>query len=203
MKSDQLTQFVHDARAAGHGSDSIRDALRQAGWRNSETAQALAAWADVPGLPPVPRPRPYLSAREALLFGLLFVSLGVISFCTCQLGFTLIDRALPDGGGNIHAGGVRMAVATLLTFVPLFLLLNHRVGRIDARDRPSGRSLVRRWLAAVSLLVAALFLLGDLAVTIFALLNGELTLRFILKALLVAVMSALVLAYYRDEMDDA
>ena len=70
--ADQLSEFVRDAMARGGSHDQIAQALGDAGWSAPEIAEALHGWQAVPGLPPVPRPRPYASATEALLYGLLF-----------------------------------------------------------------------------------------------------------------------------------
>lgn len=198
-----LSGFVHDALLAGRRQDDIRTALTDAGWSVKEVDSALGAWASLPGLPPVPRPQPYVSAREALFFGLLFLSVVVMTFATCRLGFDLIGRALPDAQITMDAVGVRSSVASILTFVPLFLILDRRT-RIGAVGDGTGprRSLVRRWIASFALFIASLTLLGDLALAIFTLLNGELTLRFVLKSLLVALVAGLVLAYFREEMDE-
>ena len=199
--SDQLSQFVHDALRAGQDRRDIHQALVSAGWPAGAADQALAGWSLANGLPPVPRPRAYVSAREGLVFGLLFLSLAVIGWHVCALGFDLIDRLLPDGRQYFSSSSLRWSVATLLTFVPLFLFLNRRAGREPREQAMGGRSLVRRWFASLGLLVAALILLGDLVYTIYTLLSGELSLGFVLKALLVGIMSGLILAYYRDEMD--
>lgn len=202
---DPLAAFVREALSAGQPPDSIRAALTDAGWRDAEARLAVQGWMISPGMPPVPRPRPYVSAREGLLFGLLFLSLAVVCGHICALGFDLINRLLPDAdaASNRGTGAVRWGTAALLTFVPLFLLLDRRARRIDGDgDGPMrGRSLVRRWLAAITLFGAALVLLSDLAMTIYTLLSGELTLRFALKAGLVALTALLIFGYYRDEMD--
>ena len=54
----------------------------------------------------------------------------------------------------------------------------------------------------MTLLIAALVLLGDGISIVYALLSGELTARFAAKAGLVASIAALVFAYYRDELND-
>lgn len=200
---DTLSGFVHAALTAGQSRDSIRATLIEAGWRPAEAQQALEGWALAPDMPPVPRPRPYVSAREALLFGLLFLALAMICWHICALGFGLIDRLVPDAdlGGHGAPASARWGVAALLTFVPLFLLLDRRRQRLDGDVAARGRSLVRRWLATVTLFAAALVLLIDLSVSIFTLLNGELSPRFALKAALVALTALLIFAYYRDEMD--
>ena len=71
-----------------------------------------------------------------------------------------------------------------------------------AGDPGRRRSLVRKWFAAITLLLASLALLGDLVAVVNALLEGELTGRFVAKALLIAVIGGLAFAYYRDELDD-
>lgn len=208
--SDQVSRFIHDALQAGQKVQTIRDSLISAGWQPSEADAALSEWAVVPGMPPVPRPRPYVSAREALLFGLLFLSLSAVSWHICVLGFGLIDRMLSDGGRYFYySGSMRWAVAALLTFGPLFVILDRRLnrdrrrsaGRSEGARTADGRSLVRRWIASLTLLLAAVVLLSDLVLTVYTLLDGDLTLRFILKSGLVAVMAGLILLYYRDEMN--
>ena len=83
--------------------------------------------------------------------------------------------------------------------MPLFVLLNRRVTRDTARDSGRRRSLVRKWFAAVTLLLAALALLGDLVAVIYSLLNGDLTLRFAAKAGLIAVVTAIVVGMVREK----
>ena len=61
---------------------------------------------------------------------------------------------------------------------------------------------MRKWFAALTLLVVALVFLADGIYVIYALLNGDLTARFAAKAALVAAIAGLIFAYYRDELND-
>ncbi|SEH81355.1 DUF5671 domain-containing protein [Paracoccus alkenifer] len=205
-RSDELNDFVRSGLASGRSGDELAAALGQAGWSGREIAAALAAWLPAaPGLPPVPRPRAYVSAREALVYGLLFLLLGMICWHVTMLGFRVIETLLPEPDQRYYyssASSMRWSIATLLPAVPLFVMLNRKVTRDTAQDSGRRRSLVRKWFAAVTLLLAALALLGDLVAVIYSLLNGDLTLRFAAKAGLIAVVGALVFAYYRDELDD-
>lgn len=152
----------------------------------------------------MPRPEPQASAREALVFGLLFLLLGIVAWHVCRLGFVLIDVAVPDladMNGGFYKGTLRWSMATLIPVVPLFLWLNARVARLTRADDGQRRSAVRKWFASVTLLIAALALLGDVVAVLYALLSGELTPRFAAKAALIAVVGLLVMAYYRDEID--
>ncbi|WBU58914.1 DUF5671 domain-containing protein [Paracoccus albus] len=203
-QSDQLAGFVRNALQSGRSSAEIDAALSDAGWSPREREDALSAWVEADGFPPVPRPRPYVSAREALLYGLLFISLGMIAFHLTQLGFRLIDTLLPEDQDSLPyiRAGMRWPMAALITFTPVFLLLNNWIQRRTSADQGRRRSLVRKWFASITLLIAALTLMGDLVATVYALLNGEITMSFALKALLVAAVAGLVVAYYRDELND-
>ena len=75
--SDELAHFVREALASGRTRPEISDALDDAGWSEKERADALDAYADTDFIPPIPRPRPYVSAKDAFLYGLLFLMLGV------------------------------------------------------------------------------------------------------------------------------
>ena len=85
---DEIAEFVRTGLSAGQPADALAAALGSAGWSPTEVAAALDAWAPGPaGLPPVPRPRAYVSAREGFVYGLLFLLLG----CICwHLALSLI-----------------------------------------------------------------------------------------------------------------
>lgn len=154
----------------------------------------------------MPRPRAHLSAREAFVYGLMFIALAMTVWHITALSFSLIDRWLPEPGTTAYPGytirGMRWSIAALITFAPVFFLLNARTERATRTDPGRRRSAVRKWLAYVTLFCAVVALLGDLAYVIYALLNGDLTLRFALKAGVVAVVAAAVFGYFRHIAED-
>lgn len=200
---DDLVIFVRDGLAAGRRPDELTDVMRGAGWSESEIAQALSAWVAVDGGAPVPRPRAYVSAKEALIYGLLFITLGAICSYSVSLWFGTIDHLLPQPGQYNYSDSysARFGVAALAATVPLFLWLNARVQSASDADQGQRRSLVRRWFASITMLLAVLVLLGDLVAVIYAALNGDVSLGFLTKAFVVALMGALAFAYYRDELN--
>ncbi|MCQ0971823.1 DUF5671 domain-containing protein [Paracoccus sp. TK19116] len=204
MKSgDVLGEFVRQALAEGRDRADVTAALTDAGWSAREIEGALDRWAVSPGLPPVPRPSAYVSAREALLYGLLFIALANVVIYTVMLGFGIINRLLPDPTEIYYSGqGVlRWPIAALIAFLPLFLYLNHRANRRGDDQAARQRSLVRRWIASLVTLIAILALVCDLVTVLYVFLNGDLSSRFIAKVALVAIEGALVLAYCREELD--
>lgn len=201
---DHLGEFVRLALQQGSTPDAVHAALAEAGWSESEIKEALSGWSTVRGLPPIPRPRPYVSAREALLYGLLFLSLGMIAWHVASMGFNLFDRILPKSGFVSYYGndsGLRWSIAALLTFGPMFFLLDRRAAKATRGDPGLRRSLVRKWFASVTLMIVVVVLLGDLVLAIYTMLEGSFTLNYLAKTLLVAVIGALVGLYYKDELD--
>ena len=204
--ADQLAQFVADALKEGRTRAEISAALREAGWTGTEVAGSLDAWAETGFTPPVPRPRPYVSAREAFLYALMFLALAMTAWNITTLGFELIELWLPDLTDKYtryNVQSVRWSISVLVVFFPLFLVMNTRAQRAAHADPGQRRSAVRKWFGYITLFLAAIALLGDLIAVIYALLSGELTARFIAKAGLVALTAGLIFLYFRGEMAEA
>ena len=203
--SDQLASFVYDALNAGRSRDETSAALSAADWSAAEINDALSNWADGGFTPPVPRPRPFVSAREAFLYGLMFVALAMTAWHLSSLLFHLIDRWIQDVADTSNYYGrsqMRWSIASLIVFFPLFAGLNARANRSIRANAGHRRSGVRKWFGYVTLFLASIALLGDLIFVIYALLNGELTMRFFAKALVVASIAALIFYYFRTDMTE-
>ncbi|MGQ0610755.1 MAG: DUF5671 domain-containing protein [Paracoccaceae bacterium] len=197
--SDQLADFVGQALAQGRSRDEISAALSQAGWKPEEVARAQRAWAALPFSPPVPRPRPALSAAAGM-----FLSLVLTAWHAVWLGFQLIERWLPDPAeaGYFDPDGLRWTISVLIVAVPVFLLTNARTVRAERADAGRRRSAVGRWFSYTTLFLALLAMTGDLVAAIFAALSGDLTARFLAKVALVALVSGLIALYFRARLEE-
>ncbi len=197
---DRLEAFVREALMAGRGREEIATTLTSAGWSGDEVAQALAAWADVPFAPPVPRPVPRFTARDALVYGIVLTALVAGAVHLVVLLHAIIDlvspgRAFSNSGAEYR---VRWASSVLLVMGPLYLWLDRReAGR--QRDGPMRLSLARAMMTNVALYLSACVLLGDLVSVIYALLDGGLSWVFALKAAAVALVAAAIFGRYLPE----
>lgn len=201
--TQDLEWFVRDALAKGASKDAIEAALAAAGWPPEQVRDALDAYADVDfNFPvPVPRPRPYLSAREAFLYLVLFATLYVSAWHLGSLLFDLINRAFPDPADpayavDLFAHSMRWSVAAVVIAFPVFLFVARFLARELARNPVKRLSVVRRWLTYLTLFLAATVLIGDMITLVYNLLGGELTVRFVLKVLVAAVIAGAIFAYY-------
>ncbi len=212
MNAD-LNQFVRESLLRGVPRDTIRSTLAEAGWRPEEVAAALGAWAETEFPVPVPRRRTYLSAREAFLYLVLFVTLYTTAFNVGAMLFQFIERWLPDraitrgySAERFSPRALRDAAAALLIAFPVFVLLSRYVGGLIAREPDKRGSKVRKWLTYVTLFIAALVILGDLIFLVARLLSGELPPRFLARVAVVGGIAGYVFGHYladlrRDEDD--
>jgi hypothetical protein len=200
-----LDQFVRAALEKGENRASITSALHDAGWPAEEVTSALRAYADVPFAVPVPRPRASLSARETFLYLVLFTSLYISVWNFGHVLHELIDRAFPDPAqppyyGRYSLDSIRWSVSSLIIAFPVFLWTGNYIGkRLDAN--PALRlSPARRWCTYLTLFIAVAVLIGDATTVVDNMLGGELTIRFVLKAIVVAGIAASALLYYLRDL---
>jgi hypothetical protein len=202
--TQDLELFARESLLRGHPRADIKEAMVQAGWTDEQAGSALGAFAESAFPVPVPRPRPYLSAREAFFYLLLFSALYLSAYHLGSLVFDFINRFLPDAaapnGGYAIVDSMRFSTASLIIAVPLFLFLSTKIAR-DLDRKPVKRlSSVRRWLTYLTLFAAATILVGDLITLVYDALGGELTLRFILKVVTVAVISGAIFWHYLSDL---
>jgi hypothetical protein len=201
---DELRDFVKTALGQGASRDDIQSALQSAGWTVDQTRSALASFADTRFPVPVPRPRPYLDAREAFMYLVLFSTLYVCAYHVGSLLFDIINTVFPDPADVRPAAygraSMRWSIASLIVAFPVFLYLSWAVARDLAGDPGKRHSKVRRWLTYLTLFVAATVLIGDVITLVYNLLGGEITTRFVLKVLVVAFIAGTVFWYYLSDI---
>ncbi|HEY5970624.1 MAG TPA: DUF5671 domain-containing protein [Pseudoxanthomonas sp.] len=193
--------FVREALAKGASKEAIGDALTAAGWPPEQTRSALNIYADVAFPVPVPKPRPYLSAREAFLYLTLFATLYVAAYHLGSLLFDLINRTWPDPADNDYevmrlASSMRWSTASVIIAFPVFLYVARYLSRELTRNPAKRLSAVRRWLTYLTLFIAAAVLVADMTTLVNNLLGGELTLRFLLKVLVAGLIAGTIFGYY-------
>jgi len=197
--AEKLTQFIDQARQKGMDHATIFLMLRSAGWKEKEVADALAERELAMS---IPERAGIGSARDAFFHLLAFTALYAWVISLIFLLFTYIEFAFPDpvkrpAAYQIEAAlsGIRVALATLIVSYPLFLAVWWFLLR-EVRNSPEkAQSGVRRWLTSLSLFVGAVTILADVITVVFYLVEGDLTVRFLLKVGVLAVVTGAVFVY--------
>lgn len=116
--------------------------------------------------------------------------------------FGLINILFPDpaveGYWAIESAqsSIRIGIAMTVVFFPTYLILTRTVNRTRRNEQEGAYLTLTKWLIYLSLLVGGGVLLGDLVAVIMTFLEGDLTARFILKALAVLVVVGGAFYYY-------
>lgn len=210
MANQTLDTFIRDALNRGERRDRISTALISAGWTQKEVSAALDDYAETDLGLAVPKPRPYVSAREAFLYLVLFILLGVVAWNLGSLLFALIDTAIADELDQNYDGyafiaretQIRQAIAGLVVGGPLFAWLALNIRKQRRTNPAMQRSRVRKWLTYVTLTIAACTLIGDAISLVYSFLAGELSTRLILKLLVVALLAGGVFFYFVRDAEE-
>ena len=200
----ELVEFTRGALATGIGRKEIADTLRRAGWAEHDIKAAMDAFADVAFPIPVPRPKPYLSAREVFVYLILFAALYGTAANIGTLIFELINRSFPDPlsqtSVQLSNGNIRWNMSWIIVAFPLFIFTFRSVTKAITGDPTKRASRPRKWLTYLTLFVAGAFLIGDAGTLVYNVLGGELTIRFLLKVATIVVIAGGIFTFFLSEM---
>jgi hypothetical protein len=200
-KSEKLLAFIEASKAKGAADDFLADLLRQQGWAAEDIYAAFGRYYQgLTGLPvPVRSGGAGEAARDAFLYLLAFSTLATWTIALGSLMFTFIDRWFPDVVARPASASryeISSEMACVMVAFPIFLLVMRFILR-DVETSPEKlESGVRKWLTYIALLIAAGSAIGDLITFLTSLLQGELTVRFVLKVLTVFAIAGGVFWYY-------
>jgi hypothetical protein len=197
-----LAAFIAAAKTKGASDESLIALLKQAGWPARDVLAALRRYyEETTGIALPARGASVESARDAFLHLLAFCTLATWTVALGSLLFALIEKLFPDPVTSLREQllvlqSIATEIASLMIAFPVYLLVN-RIIRRESANRPGLLdSAVTRWLTWLALLIAAGVLIGDLITFLAWFLRGELSVRFVLKVLVVGALAGGVFWYY-------
>ena len=143
------------------------------------------------------------SPKDVFLHLLAIITLYTSAISFLVLIFQYVNVLFPDPlefamGYHMRLGSygaIRWSIASLIVVFPVYLITSWFLNK--GYSTPSKRNLwIRKWLIYFTLFAAALIIIGDLVTLINRLLEGELTIRFILKVMAVLFVAGSVFGYY-------
>jgi len=126
----------------------------------------------------------------------LYVSVSAMVLVLFGVITTLYPDAL-NGSWEYQSAqqSIRFGIAMLVVFFPTYVFITRSVNEIRRNETGTYMALTK-WLVYLSLLVGGVILLGDAVTVILTYLNGEITVRFILKALALLIIVGSAFYYY-------
>ena len=145
-------------------------------------------------------PAPSHAAKHTFYYLLILVTL---SFCAIGIGqivFQIINSSFPDVAFIYQAAFnqdvLRFGLSAVIVTSPIYWFISRAINNELAAGGLDKESKIRKWLTYLLIFAASVTVIGFLMGILNSFLNGELTIKFVLKALSAIVISAIVFAYY-------
>ncbi len=140
--------------------------------------------------------------RDFFLYLLATVALYISAIGAMTVIAGLADFWFPEAldRGELTAGPLRFGLSMLIVAFPIFLYLNRVIHGKIASGEIEPESTMRAGFTYFTLFVIAVTALVDLMVIVKVYLNGELTPRFLMKAVGVLAIVGLVYRYYQNDL---
>lgn len=127
--------------------------------------------------------------------------LSVVSFIT--LLFEYINYTFPDPNaysGDPYSSSMRFAMAALIVLVPATLVFLRFIRGSIIEEAGKAGIWVRRWALQLTIFVMTFTILVDLITLVNYFLNGEVTMRFILKIAVVLLVAGFVFMHFLADL---
>jgi len=139
------------------------------------------------------------NAKFAFFYALAAISLAFMAIAVGLVAFFVIDKEIADvlvRNNYYSTSQLRFAISALIISAPIFYLVSNQIYGSLRRGTLILESAIRKWLTYVILLAASVVALGWLISIINSFLDGELTNRFIAKAITAIIISLAVFTFY-------
>ncbi len=131
------------------------------------------------------------------LFGIVTFYLSIVSFINLYIQY--IDFLYPDALTfyyNSIAQAVRVFTSMLIIAWPFYLLTAWILAKDVSLNKEKREIKIRKWLLYLTLFVSAVTIIIDLIMFVYRFLDGDLSIKFFFKVLVVLLVAGLVFSYY-------
>lgn len=140
------------------------------------------------------------SAKFAFFYLLSLVALVFLAMSVGMIIFQIINKNIIDiinqYSGNYSPDALKLAISALIISAPIFYFITWQIFKNLVEGTLSKDSAIRRWLTYFILLIVSIVMIGWFIGAINSFLGGELTIKFILKAITAILISAIIFSFY-------
>lgn len=148
----------------------------------------------------------YATPKHVFLHLLMIAMLYVTVIASITLYFQYINTIFFDSTVDYYTNifdTIHWASAILIVAYPVYVYINWLIHKEIHQHIELRQMKTRRWLLYFTQFITAITIIIDLMVLIYQFFGGDITLRFVLKVLVVLVIAALVLGYNNWELHHA
>lgn len=125
------------------------------------------------------------------------VALYVVAIALINLTFSTINYAFPDAlAGYFNGNSIKWPIAMLIILAPTLYIIEWLINRDLHKMPEKGEIWIRRWRIYLTLFLSGVTILGTLVTLLYYFLDGEITVRFVYKVLVMLVVAGVIFAYY-------
>jgi len=140
------------------------------------------------------------AAKFAFFYMLSLVALVFTALSTGMIIFQIINKLIPDVPGffqgSFSDSSLKYAISQMIIAAPIFFLTMRQIHKYLFSGELDNNSGIRKWLTYFMLFVSSVVLIGWLIGTLNSFMQGELTTKFLLKAITAIGISATVFSYF-------
>ena len=208
MEMQSLGEYAASRIRAGVAKTALKEELLSVGWTEDEVEAAYRSGVVALGAPVPSEGKRATQSRQSSTVDVVinffsFILLGVVASALGTLFFQIINLTFPDAldvanwySASQATSSIHYAVAALIIGFPLYFFAMRLWFRKFREDEGRAESRLSKWLTYLVLLVTAVTIVGDLITTVFTLLQGEVTVRFFLKALTILAIAGAIFGFY-------
>ncbi|OGJ67812.1 hypothetical protein A3J34_01535 [Candidatus Peribacteria bacterium RIFCSPLOWO2_02_FULL_51_10] len=140
--------------------------------------------------------------KDVFLHLLAIITLYMSVSAIIMLLFSCINLLMPDPLAFYYSDetdAIRISTAILIVGFPVYLVLMRLINRDIAAEPGKTAIGARKWLMYLTIFLSAILIIIDAITLLYNFLNGELTLRFFLKVLVVLIVAGAVFGFYIKE----
>lgn len=183
----------------GHSSQEVRSSLEKGGWSEEEIQEVLQSVVVSDNHLVLPVRKPVTFAKESYLYLMQAVAYIAVIISMLVLWFQYLNLWIPDPLGGVNdyryvreavEGLIRTGLSILIVALPVFVYVSHLIRRMEESFANAPQNTTKQGVLYFMSFVASMVAIITLMITVFQGLNGEATLRFGLKVLMILGLCA-------------
>jgi type II secretory pathway pseudopilin PulG len=138
------------------------------------------------------------AAKFAFFYMLSLVALIFMALSSGMIIFQIINKFIIDviNTERFSDDALKFAISAIIVSTPIYYFTMRQIGKNLLSGELKEESGIRKWLTYFILLVSSVVMIGWFIATINSFFNGELTTKFILKAVTAIGIAALIFSFY-------